>query len=107
MNTTQVIAQPMQGAAQPQPNLTTQRPAAVRAASSGGRLRATAAVLSTNQGTVRQLTAATGAANAFSVGGLAVGPTDIAAAADAQITVGDPANGGYSVSSPTNTFSNV
>jgi flagellar hook-associated protein 2 len=73
----------------------------------GAKLGVTAAVLTTTQGTVLQLTGATGTAHAFSVAGLSVGTTDLAPAADAEITVGDPNTTGYTVTSGTNTFSNV
>jgi flagellar hook-associated protein 2 len=59
--------------------------------------------------TVLQLTGnSTGKANSFTVSGLSASTTDIASADDAKITVGtgDPATGGYTVTSPTNTFGN-
>jgi flagellar hook-associated protein 2 len=82
---------------------------AINAAKTG----VTAAVITANNpsgtGTLTylQLTGNTGAANNFSVTGLSVTPTDISTAADATITVGDPNAGGYTVSSPNNTFTNV
>jgi flagellar hook-associated protein 2 len=73
----------------------------------GAKLGVTAAVLSTSQGTVLQFTGATGTAHSFSVAGLSAATTDVTTAADAEITVGDPNNGGYTVTSGTNTFANV
>jgi flagellar hook-associated protein 2 len=73
----------------------------------GAKLGVSATVLSTNSGTVMQLTGATGAAHAFAVAGLAASTANLTTAADAQITVGDPNNGGYTVNSGTNTFTNL
>ncbi len=73
----------------------------------GAKLGVTAAILTTTQGTVLQLTGSTGSANAFSVAGLSVGTTDVNPAQDAEITVGDPNTSGYTVTSSTNTFNNV
>jgi flagellar hook-associated protein 2 len=58
---------------------------------------------------VLQLTSTrTGAVNAFTMSGLVAGPgAVITQGSDAQLTVGDPNAGGYTVSSPTNTFANV
>jgi flagellar hook-associated protein 2 len=65
-----------------------------------------ASVVSTDTGNVLQLTSSqTGTASAFSVSGLESPEQDLVAAQNAQITVGDPSAGGYSVSSPSNTFS--
>lgn len=46
----------------------------------------------------------TGAENAFSVAGLTQTASTITAAQDAKITVGNPAAGGYTISSASNTF---
>jgi len=82
-------------------------PQGVADAINGAKLGVSAAVVTTTQGTVLQLSGSTGASNAFSIAGLSAGTTDITAAADAQITVGDPNNGGYTVTSSTNTFNNL
>src|SRR5207247_7936219 len=67
-----------------------------------------AALVTTDQGTMLQLTATkTGTANGFSVAGLASAPAVAIAAADAKIQVGDPASGGYTVSSSSNTFTGL
>ncbi|HEV2888033.1 MAG TPA: flagellar filament capping protein FliD [Jatrophihabitans sp.] len=69
-------------------------------------LRAT--VINTDSGQVLQFTStATGAGGAFSVSGLDTAPQTLVAAKDAQIAVGNPAAGGYTVSSSSNTFNNV
>jgi flagellar hook-associated protein 2 len=88
-------------------NVATDTAQGVADAINGAKLGVSAAVLNTTQGTVLQLTGATGTANAFSLAGLAYGTTDITPAADAQITVGDPNTTGYTVTSGTNTFTNV
>lgn len=51
----------------------------------------------------------TGSASAFTIGqtGLTNASQDIIAAQDAQVSVGDPATGGYTVSSSTNSFKDV
>nr|WP_275941634.1 flagellar filament capping protein FliD [Planosporangium mesophilum] len=69
----------------------------------------TAAVVTTSTGdTVLQFTGTkTGTANGFSITGLTDSTTNVRAAADAKLTVGDPAAGGYVVSSSTNTFTNL
>lgn len=67
-----------------------------------------AAVLTTDQGTVLQLTGTkTGTANGFTVAGLQATVTEVTAAADASIQVGTLGAGGYTVSSSTNTFTNL
>lgn len=48
-----------------------------------------------------------GTSNAFTVSGLSAAPKQLVAAQNAQITVGDPAAGGYTISSDTNTFRDV
>ena len=86
----------------------TDTPQGVADAINGAKLGVSAAVVNTTQGTMLQLTGSTGTSNAFSVGGLVSGLTDVIPAGDAQITVGDPTQGtGYTVTSGTNTFSNV
>ncbi|NNJ61986.1 MAG: flagellar filament capping protein FliD [Dactylosporangium sp.] len=67
-----------------------------------------AALISSDQGSVLQLTATkTGTANDFSISGLAPTLTTITAAADAKIAVGTVGAGGYTVTSATNTFTNL
>jgi flagellar hook-associated protein 2 len=67
-------------------------------------LRAT--VVATDQGSLLQLTSTkSGAANGFSASGFSTPAQTPVPPKDAQITVGNPAAGGYTVSSPTNTFS--
>ena len=51
--------------------------------------------------------ASTGSSGAFTVNGLDGTPQTLVAAQNAQITVGDPAAGGYTVSSSSNTFNNA
>lgn len=48
-----------------------------------------------------------GTSGAFTVSGLTAAPQQLVAAQNAQITVGDPAAGGYTMSSDTNTFRDV
>lgn len=67
-----------------------------------------AAVVNTDSGPLLQFTSvATGSAGAFTVNGLVNAPQNLVTAQDAQIAVGNPAAGGYTVSSSTNTFNNV
>lgn len=78
--------------------------AAINAKSLGIR----ASVIVTDSGPLLQLTAAsTGTAAGFTVDGSAAGANVVSAGADAQIAVGDPAAGGYTMSSPTNSFTGV
>jgi flagellar hook-associated protein 2 len=88
-------------------NVTTDTAQGVADAINGAKLGVTAAVLTTDQGTVLQLSGSTGTKNAFSLAGLSGATTQLTPAADAQITVGDPKNGGYTMSSSTNTFGAV
>src|SRR5436305_1519105 len=86
----------------------TDTPQGVADAINKAKLGVNAAVLTTTQGTVLQLTGTTGAANAFSVAGLNGNLGNVTEAGDAEITVGDPTQGtGYTVTSGTNTFSNI
>lgn len=67
-----------------------------------------ASLINSDQGPVVQFTSDTvGAASAFTVTGLSATPTVLTQGSDAQITVGDPQAGGYSVSSPTNSFTGL
>jgi flagellar hook-associated protein 2 len=77
---------------------------AVNAAKLG--IRAT--VLTTDQGTVLQFAATkSGAAASFDIGGLTGATKVLSQGTDAMITVGDPIDGGYTVSSATNTITGV
>jgi flagellar hook-associated protein 2 len=67
-----------------------------------------AAVVAADGGTVLQLAgSSTGAAHAFTVSGLDSPAQTVVAAHDAQIGIGTPGAGGYTVSSSTNTFTSV
>ena len=78
--------------------------AAVNAADAGVR----AQVVTTDDGDVLRFTSTTtGSAAAFTVTGLDTTPTTVTSASDARIQVGTPGAGGYTVSSPTNTFTGV
>jgi flagellar hook-associated protein 2 len=89
-------------------NLTTDTAQGVADAVNAAKLGVSAAVVTTSTGTVLQFSGdKTGAANAFTVAGLSSPTNNIAAAADAKIAVGDPAAGGYVVTSATNTFTNL
>ncbi|HZC53707.1 MAG TPA: flagellar filament capping protein FliD [Mycobacterium sp.] len=78
--------------------------AAINSASVGVR----AAVITTDTGTMLQLTSSTtGESGAFSISGLSAAAQTVTQAQNAKITVGDPSAGGYTVTSPTNTFANA
>jgi flagellar hook-associated protein 2 len=65
-------------------------------------------VIQTNGGPVLQVASAkSGQANSFSVSGTESTAQTVVAAQDAVATVGDPAHGGYSVSSSSNTFTSL
>jgi flagellar hook-associated protein 2 len=83
--------------------------AAVAAAINGAGLGVRASVVTTDQGTVLQLTGTkTGQTNSFTVSGFDdPSPKQIVAASDAQILIGDPNGSNYTVSSATNTFTGV
>jgi len=67
-----------------------------------------AALVNTSSGQIMQLTGtSTGAANSFSISGTDSAAQTLATAQDAQITIGNPAAGGYTMTSSTNTFSGV
>jgi flagellar hook-associated protein 2 len=83
-------------------------PAAVAAAVNNAAIGIRASVINTDSGPLLQFTSvSTGAAGAFSINGLDTAPQTLVAAQDARIAVGDPAAGGYTVSSSSNTFNNV
>ncbi len=82
--------------------------AGVATAVNNAALGVRAAVVNTDSGPMLQFTSvATGAAGAFTINGLDTAPQTLVAARDAQIAVGDPNAGGYTVSSSSNTFNNV
>jgi flagellar hook-associated protein 2 len=88
--------------------ITTDTPAGVAAAINAASLGVRASVVTTDQGPVLQLAATTsGSAAAFTVSGSDATPNVAVAGVNAQITIGDPAAGGYTASSATNTFANV
>ncbi|HTZ44595.1 MAG TPA: flagellar filament capping protein FliD [Jatrophihabitans sp.] len=67
-----------------------------------------ASLVNTDSGQVLQFTASsTGQGGSFSVAGLDTAPQTLVAAQDAKVAVGNQAAGGYTVSSSTNTFTNV
>lgn len=81
---------------------------AVATAVNNAALGIRASVINTDSGPLLQFTSvATGAAGAFTVNGLDNPPQTLVAARDAQIAVGDPNAGGYTISSSSNTFNNV
>jgi flagellar hook-associated protein 2 len=89
-------------------SLTDGSAAGVATAVNNAALGIRATVLNTDSGQILQFTSvSTGAAGAFSINGLDTAPKTLVAAQDAQIAVGDPAAGGYTISSSSNTFNNV
>ncbi len=82
--------------------------ATVASSINGAGLGVRAALVNTDAGQVLQFTAtSTGTAGAFSITGLDTTPQTLVAGQNAKIAVGNPAAGGYTVSSSTNTFSNA
>ena len=82
--------------------------AAVATAVNNAALGIRATLITTDSGPLLQFSSvSTGAVGAFSINGLDTAPQTLVAARDAKIAVGDPAAGGYTVSSSTNTFNNV
>lgn len=82
--------------------------ASVATAVNNAALGIRASVVNTDSGPLLQFTSvATGAAGAFTVNGLDTAPQTLVTGRDAQIAVGNPGAGGYTVSSSTNTFNNV
>lgn len=89
-------------------NVTTDTAAGVASAINGANAGVVASVLNTTNGQILQFSSTqTGTANAFTISGLANPTSVLSAATDAVITVGDPANGGYELSSGNNTFTGV
>jgi flagellar hook-associated protein 2 len=65
-------------------------------------------VLTTDQGQILQIASTkTGAANAYTLDGFSATPQAVTAAADAKVTVGTLGSGGYTVTSSSNTFTNL
>nr|WP_275955205.1 flagellar filament capping protein FliD [Planomonospora venezuelensis] len=97
------------GAAAVEIDVTTNTPQGVADAINAKGLSVRASVVTTNEGTVLQLSSTkTGTASGFAVTGLAGGPpVDIVPASNAEIIVGDPTAGGYTVTSGTNAISGV
>jgi flagellar hook-associated protein 2 len=98
------------GAAATNINVTTNTPQGLADAVNAANIGVKAMVVNTDQGTFVQFNASkTGSAGSFTITGLdpATTVTNQTAASDAKITVGDPLHGGYTVSSSTNTFTNL
>jgi flagellar hook-associated protein 2 len=88
--------------------LTSGSAADVASAINAGSLGVHASVVNTDTGTVLQLSSTTTGSNAaFSTSGFQTPAQTVVAAQSAQIAVGDPAAGGYTVSSQTNTFADA
>jgi flagellar hook-associated protein 2 len=82
--------------------------AGVAAAINSSSLGLRASVITTDAGSMLQLAASrTGLSGAFVVSGSANAPSVVVQGSDAQITIGDPLNGGYTASSSSNTFTDV
>ena len=85
--------------------LTSGSAADVASAINAANLGVRASVVATDGGNVLQLSSAqTGTANAFTVTGFDTAAQNLVNAQNAQVTVGDPSAGGYTVSSSSNTF---
>ncbi|TQS39675.1 flagellar filament capping protein FliD [Cryptosporangium phraense] len=83
-------------------------PQGVANAINNAKLGVRASVVTTDSGPVLQLASTkSGAANAFTLDGLTSDPKVMTAGADAELTVGDPAAGGFKVTSSSNTFTGV
>jgi flagellar hook-associated protein 2 len=88
--------------------VTTDTAAGVASAINAANAGVNAAVVSTDQGTVLQLTAkGTGTAKQFTISGLATATQVAVTGTDAKLTVGNPLAGGYTLTSATNTFTDV
>jgi flagellar hook-associated protein 2 len=85
--------------------LTSGSAADVASAINAANLGVRASVVATDNGNVLQLSSTqTGTANAFSTSGFESPEQDLVTAQNAQVTVGDPNAGGYTISSSSNTF---
>lgn len=81
---------------------------AVAAAINSAGIGVRASVVQTSSGMILQVVSAkTGLANGFTLSGTDSTPATVVGAQDAQVAVGDPQAGGYTVTSPTNTFTGV
>jgi flagellar hook-associated protein 2 len=86
-------------------SLTTGSASDVAAAINSAKVGVRATVITSDAGTILQLTStSTGSNAAFTTGGFDNAAQTVVAAQNAQIGVGDPAAGGYTISSQTNTF---
>ncbi|HEX2903049.1 MAG TPA: flagellar filament capping protein FliD [Jatrophihabitans sp.] len=89
-------------------NLTDGSAAGVASAINAAGLGVRAALVNTSSGQIMQLTGtSTGASNSFSISGTDSAAQTLSTAQDAQITIGNPAAGGYTMTSSTNTFTGV
>ena len=80
----------------------------VASAINGAKLGVQATVVTTDQGKILQLSATkTGTANGFTVAGFSSPQTTVVGASDAQVTVGNPNSGGYTLTSSSNSFTNL
>ncbi len=88
--------------------VTTDTPQGVADAVNAQKLGIRATVVSTTDGDVLQFASTTtGAAQEFTVTGLSQPTAVLTQAADAELAIGDPAAGGYSVTSKDNTFTGL
>ncbi|OLF19365.1 flagellar filament capping protein FliD [Actinophytocola xanthii] len=88
--------------------VTTDTPQGLADAVNAKNLGVRASVLTTSDGPVVQFSSAsTGAAQAFTVSGLSQPTSVLSQGADAELTVGDAAAGGYKLTSKDNTFSGL
>jgi flagellar hook-associated protein 2 len=88
--------------------LTSGAAADVASAINASGLNVRASVLTTDQGQILQIASTkTGAANAYTLDGFSATPQAVTAAADAKVTVGTLGSGGYTVTSSSNTFTNL
>lgn len=89
-------------------DLTDGTAATVAAAVNNAGVGVRASVINTDAGQLLQFASTTtGTSGAFTVNGLASTPQRAVAAQNAQISVGNPASGGYTISSQTNTFNDA
>jgi flagellar hook-associated protein 2 len=90
-------------------SLASGQPADVAKAINAANFGVRASVVNTDQGQVLQLTSAkSGVANALTLSNdFTTTPQTVTAAQDAQVTVGNPNAGGYTVSSSSNTFTSL
>jgi flagellar hook-associated protein 2 len=95
------------GAAHPI-SLTSGAVADVASAINAAGLNVRASVLTTDQGQILQVASTkTGTANAYTLSGFSSTPQSVTTATDAKVTVGTLGSGGYTVTSASNTFTNL